>query len=70
MYTFKKIFQNSLYDMLRKALSNSNELSNHLWDVSFAWKTFLFDTSPNDIFGIRGERRPGNLRACIMFNNV
>lgn len=56
-----KIFQNSLYEMLRKVLPNSNEMSNLLWDVAFAWKTFLFDNSSNDIFGVRGERRPGKI---------
>lgn len=49
----QKVFQNSLYEMLRKALGNAADA-----DMTFAWKTFMLDTSPTDIFRLK-EKRPG-----------
>lgn len=45
-------FQNSLFEMLRKAL---NDVADS--DMAYAWKTFMFDTSANDLFLLK-EKRP------------
>jgi hypothetical protein len=40
--------------MIHKALGDSIDS-----EIASAWKVFLFDCSPNDVFNIK-ERRPGN----------
>lgn len=44
-------FQSSLYEMLRKALSDSADA-----DMAYAWKTFMFDTTSNDLFLVKDKR--------------
>lgn len=44
-------FQSSLYEMLRKALSDSADA-----DMAYAWKTFMFDATSNDLFLLKDKR--------------
>lgn len=39
--------------MLRRAFGDVVDA-----EIAFAWKSFLFDTSNNDVFGLK-EKRPG-----------
>jgi len=49
---FLKTFQNSLYEMLRKALGEQVDP-----EMAFAWRVFLFDFITPDILSLK-ERRP------------